>query len=325
MNDERRVGPYLIPVFAVLATIIAPLVVWDRLPDPVASHWNGAGTADGSMPRTLDWLLLSGTAVLLGLLPIALRQVKAVRAALQMAAGIAAGGAVFTLCMRLLTLWANLDRTDWRQARPLPLVWLGGAVLVALAFGGLGALLARGAARTAPEPVPPGGPTTRPLAGKALPWSGSADSPVLAIVLPVGAAILGTALALTLESPANVIVAASLAVVAVAGVLFGRATAQVDAAGLTVRLGWFGWPRVRVPLAQIAEVEVEQVEPMAYGGWGLRTVPGATAVVIRRGEGIRVRRTSGRVLVVTVDNATVGAATLLAYTRLTDPSRPPAE
>ncbi len=68
-----------------------------------------------------------------------------------------------------------------------------------------------------------------------------------------------------------------------------------------------------MPIADVAEVRVEMAEPMSYGGWGLRVVPGATAVMIRRGDAIRVERHFRRALIITVDDAAQGAGVLLTH------------
>jgi len=55
------------------------------------------------------------------------------------------------------------------------------------------------------------------------------------------------------------------------------------------------------------------VDPMGqFGGWGLRWGPAGFGVVLRTGEGIEVRRRSGKTLTVTVDDAATGAALLNA-------------
>lgn len=90
---------------------------------------------------------------------------------------------------------------------------------------------------------------------------------------------------------------------------------RVDATGLTVN-SIVGLPRVHVPLRDIASVEAVDVNPMGeFGGWGLRWAPGGGfGVVLRSGPGIRVHRTNGKVVTVTVEDAATGAALLGALT-----------
>ncbi len=103
-----------------------------------------------------------------------------------------------------------------------------------------------------------------------------------------------------------------LPLVALAVAAFGQVRDRRPARG-DVACGWLGFPRLRVPIEDVATVTVEDVAPMSYGGWGLRQVPGATAVVVRRGEGLRIERRSGRLFVVTVDDAAMAAGVLLAH------------
>lgn len=303
----RRFGGYAIPTVAVVIALIAPRLVWHRLPNPVAAHWSVSGVPDGSLNRTADWLLLAGVVALLGLLPLLLT--RRIQGAARLGAAIAGFAAAFAVSLRLLTLWANLDVTDWTQARPLPIAAFASAFLVGGIAAAVGAWLDRGRPEeTAPKPM-----TSPPPHLPAVPWSGTASSAAMNTLLPLLAVALAVVAVVLLPPVAGTIAAASLAIAAVAGVLLGRVTVRVDSSGLAVRMGWLGWPRISVPLNEIAEVSVERVEPMQYGGWGLRLLPRTVAVVIRRGDGIRVRRNRGSHLVVTVDGAATGAGVLQAY------------
>lgn len=85
---------------------------------------------------------------------------------------------------------------------------------------------------------------------------------------------------------------------------------RVDDAGLTIN-SVAGWPRVHVPLRDVESAAVVSVNPMGqFGGWGMRWGPAGFGVVLRSGEGIEVRRRSGKMLTVTVDDAATGAALL---------------
>ena len=60
----------------------------------------------------------------------------------------------------------------------------------------------------------------------------------------------------------------------------------------------------------IERAEVEQVNPMAYGGWGYRLRPGVRAIVTRGGESLRLVRAEKADLVLTVDDAATGAGVI---------------
>ena len=77
-------------------------------------------------------------------------------------------------------------------------------------------------------------------------------------------------------------------------------------------ISYLGVPRFHVPLTEIAAVRAILVNPLAdFGGWGVRTaLDGRTGVVLRRGEALEIAKRSGRVFVVTVDDAATAAAAI---------------
>ena len=220
--------------------------------------------------------------------------------------------AVLFTWIRTYSLEANADAATWDAAGPINgsmmAVAFGGAILAGLA----GAWVAGDRPDTGPAFAPATAISVQP--GEAVVWTSGAAGKVPALVAPV--VIIGAGVATWLV-PGNVrfVVGGLLALVALLLSMFGQCRVIVGPQGMRVRLGWFGWPSLRVPVKDIADVTVETINPMAYGGWGLRSVPGATAIVMRAGEGIRVERTNGRALVVSVDDAAVGAGVLLAHVR----------
>lgn len=79
--------------------------------------------------------------------------------------------------------------------------------------------------------------------------------------------------------------------------------------GVVVAAVGIGFPRVRVPLEQIAGVEVGTVEAWNYGGWGIRLGPD-TAVITKSGPALIVRRTDGAGLRISLDRPEEPAAAL---------------
>lgn len=95
----------------------------------------------------------------------------------------------------------------------------------------------------------------------------------------------------------------------VLALLFSRVYVTVNDDGLQVRLG--GRVRARtISLVRIKRARSIDVEPAAWGGWGWRVTSGASAIVLRRGDGIEVTFHNGRRFAVTVDDAATGAALL---------------
>lgn len=305
----RRIVEWVLPLLAVATTVVVPLAVWGRLPDPMASHWALSGVPDDALPKISEVLLITLVTAIVGIGPLLALRVRFSRWSTRVLVALAVGGSGLFATLRVLTVRANLDAATWEAAAPLP--W--STALVTLVVGGV--LGAVGVWLAGDRPDPP--VTTSPPAdvevvpGEAVVWSGGASSR-FGTVVPAALLAL-TAGSWWIAGPARNVVLIVLPLVALVATLVGEVRVTVGPRGLTAGLGWLGWPRLRVPIDQITDVRVEDVEPTAYGGWGLRFVPGATAVVIRRGEAIRVERTGRRVLVVTVDDAARGAGVLLAH------------
>ncbi len=182
------------------------------------------------------------------------------------------------------------------------------AVPVAAGLGAVaGGWLATGRLRT--EAVTP----ERTTNGGTRVWSAGAHNPgwlALALLLAAaGAAAVVGGLVVPSGEPAWVVFVAALVFVT----LCTEVRVTIGRAGLTVAIGPFGYPRQHVALADIADVEVEHVEPLRYGGWGWRWLPRSRAVVVRRGEGLRIHRRGRAPLVVTVDDAQRGAEILAGH------------
>ena len=91
---KRRIV-LLAPALELLAVVVPPLLLADRLPDPLASHWSLDGTPDGTA-------VLAGTTVALAvgvLVAWALLAAQAARRdpALRLTAAIATGAAAYQL------------------------------------------------------------------------------------------------------------------------------------------------------------------------------------------------------------------------------------
>ena len=74
-----------------------------------------------------------------------------------------------------------------------------------------------------------------------------------------------------------------------------------------------GWPAIRIPLAEIVDVRLIEVNPVGdFGGWGWRWAGGRTGIIMQAGPAIELTRDSGKVLVVPVDDAETAVAVLQA-------------
>lgn len=304
----RRAAELAIPALAVVVAGATPLVLWNRLPDPMASHWDISGTPDASLPRVAEFLLITAltAAILLGALAVS--RLRLTRGAARLHIGLLAATSAFLASLRVVTLLANLDAPTWREAGSV-----GWSVLlclaIALAAGALGVLLAGGrpelertSASVEAAPVEP---------GQALVWSGHAGGKAVALA-PLILMLLAAVLGWPMPQPGGIAVLIVLPLAALLVATLGQARVTIGPRGVLVVFGWLGWPRIRVPVQEISAVEVENVEPAAYGGWGLRRVPGALAVVTRRGPALRIERTDKPALVITADGAAEAASVLAA-------------
>jgi hypothetical protein len=108
-------------------------------------------------------------------------------------------------------------------------------------------------------------------------------------------------------------------VLGLAALCFARVRVTIDAGAVRVVLGPLPLLRATVRLDEIAGAEEIRVRPLVWGGWGWRWVPWrrATAIVLRSGEGILLRRRGGRELLVTVDRAAEAATVVRNAAHLT--------
>lgn len=306
----RRLGEAAFPAVASVTAVVAPLVVFDRLPDPIASHWGWSGGPDGSLPLLLDAVLLATVTAVVALGPLLAARGAVPRDLARLLVGVAGAAGVFLAGLRVASVQANLDAPAWEAAASLPGATLAVTAVGAMLAAAVGAWAAGDRPDRSPELSAPDDVEVQP--GEAIVWSGVASSRggIAATLVAVGLLVAGVAV---VPAEGRSIVVGLLALgVLLAGTL-GQVRVTVGPAGLTARLGWLGLPRVHVPITDVEAVRVEKVVPYEYGGWGYRVVPGARAIVVRKGPGLRIERRSRPALVVTVDGAAEAAGVLLAH------------
>ncbi|MFF0751328.1 hypothetical protein [Streptomyces sp. NPDC004267] len=296
-------------VLALTAQLLLSALWRDRLPDPLATHFSGTdGRPDGYTGRALFLAVGAGLVLALGA-----GWTLFARRRVLWGAWATAG---FTGALLALLLRANLDAAQGADAR-YPLVDLALAALTAA----LAALAGLGLARLVPpEPAPPavpaaGAPRIELAAGEVAGWSRVTGSrPLTALsagFLLAGAA--GLALAPLLGPWPYLLFGLVGLVVGAPGLACARVRVTVDRHGLTVAPAALPRPRIRIPLDDVAEAEAGTVNPLGdYGGWGYRTRPHRSALVLRSGEALVVRRRSGFEFAVTVPDAETAAALLNA-------------
>lgn len=294
-----------------LLTAVGSLVVlsWrDQLPARVASHW-GPGGVDGYsavLPLVLGGagatLALCGVMALVGTLS---GQAAITR---RFACGTAVWLAAFLQVVLVTTIAPQRGLTDVSDV-PAADGWTGLGVVGATAAALLVAWLVPGdAARPATGRPPADAPRITLAEREHAAWVRRTGPRY-----PAAFVVLAVAPALVVGVVGGLWWLAAVLVVLLGATVGSMLvwTVTVSTAGLTVRSA-LGVPTLRVPLDEVEHAEVETVHPLGdFGGWGVRTaLDGRTGVVVRAGEALRVHRSGGRDLVVTVDDAATGAALL---------------
>ncbi|MEU7134147.1 DUF1648 domain-containing protein [Streptomyces sp. NPDC046261] len=297
-------APYLL---ASAAFLTAFLPHRDQLPDPMATHFSGAGHADGyttlgSFPYAALALLLVPAATFAGL-AYGMRRGRT-RALVALGYGLA--GLLGYLLRALVLDNARAGRSG--DAARFPLWQLGAALAIGAAAAGLGWLLAGRDAPAAREPAASGPAAPRLVLrhGEAATWTRSAGSRPLRLT-GLALALTGVALGLLVDRGTGV----GLFIGGLVTGAFSGARVTVDRHGLSAHLPWLPRPRLRVPLARVESATSRHIDALAdLGGWGYRVVPGRSGLVLRSGEAIVARLTTGSEFVVTVDDAATAAALL---------------
>ena len=297
-----RIGVVLLGLCAPAAVVVTRLSTAGRTPDPVPTHWSLSGQVNGTMSAAGNFAFaMVITAVLALLVLLAVSGHVAPWSGKVAAAGLVGVSTMFGAIYLSTTVLSLGARRAHDVALP---PWLIPVDLVAgLGFGALVWLLLP-VRRPRPESSPVTPIELAPTEKVA--WVGTAKASGMVWV----AAVLGIAAV----AAVFVHVAAGLGLLALALVVavFGEVTVRVDERGLHVLWGPVGFPRRTIALGQIADVRVEQIDPMQWGGWGLRVSSRGVAAVVRRGPGIVLTRPTGSAFAVTVDDAATGGAVLAA-------------
>jgi hypothetical protein len=295
-----------VPAIAGAVLVTALAVAWyGRLPDPVATHMNGAGEADGFTSRAAFAPVLAALTLLPGpLFGVLTARMAASQPGQRALAALGCGTAGFLTCLGVRLVGANADAPDASSVTypPREILLAAGAFLLAAGAGWL--LAGRPAAAPADAAAPPPEAGRAPAAdGETLVWTryaGSRAATVSAVLLVVAAVPVGLF--------AGWAGAVPLVVTAVVLAPTGSVRATADASGFTVSFGPLPRPRVHIPAARIERAGTRRVRALRdFGGWGYRVVPGVSAVVLRSGEAVELRLAGGSSFVVTVDDAETAA------------------
>ena len=141
-------------------------------------------------------------------------------------------------------------------------------------------------------------------------WEGEARGPALVATGAVEA-IAGVVAVVAGLVVLGVVLLLSAAVV----LTFAQDRVRIDDRFLHVR-GALPFPSVRIPLWQVESVEVIDLHPLRWGGWGYRgslRAFGKAAWVVRSGPGVVLHLSRGRTFAVTVDDAEAAAEAIRSH------------
>ncbi|MFJ5680122.1 DUF1648 domain-containing protein [Streptomyces sp. NPDC093097] len=276
-----------------------------RLPERLATHFTVGGQPDGySSPQSL---LL---AFLVPMLAFGAGAAALVQRGLP-ARGVRwtiTSGYFFAACLGYLAVLTLLENAGGGAAVRMPTWQVAVGMGAGAVAGGLGWLLAG----PDPEPSRPEPGTAHRLdlpAGTRAGWSRTISSPLMVAMAGL-MACAGIALGVCVGWFGGA--AMLLGGLAVAAHCSMRVT--VDRRGLTLTPTLLPVPLHRIPLGKVTEATSRQISTLAeYGGWGYRILPGGRGLLLRSGEGVVLRLTSGREFVVTVDDSATAAALLNTY------------
>jgi len=292
-----------------------PLAASGRLPERLAIHWTVAGDPDGSMPLwaavfvpALIWLVLASGAVIMW------RRTDA--APDWVPVGLTIG--LILVGVQASIVHANLDRTDWHEARSVTIRIV--AALAVASAAGLTVWLARRRVPASQQKATDG-PVMDLPEGQRLVWFSRTSNPwMLGLSVVTGLAAVATLLvgAAGLTN-LNWQLIAPLALVSILFLGCASVEARVSEKGLRVALGPFGWPARRWSVEDIESARSETRTVTQVGGLGYRINRLGTTVMLRSGECL-VIRARGKDFAVSVDDAARGAALLNSW-RAHHPSR----
>jgi hypothetical protein len=305
---KRNVFGIVLPISWIAVGVMPFVLAWNRLPEPMASHWGLSGEPNGALPRVAMVGIHAVATALAAVVACLITRPGARSRSVSAACGLAAFIGCMFAAISVIAVLANVDARTWHDAAPMSLA------LVGIVIAG-SALVAAGVSRAtraldlvAPVAVVAERATVGLAPGERATWIAGAHNRgfLLGAVALVAAAPIARTIAPGWTAAPCLLLAVTLAA-------FAEIHARVDERGLSIAFGPWRLPRMRVSLDRIRSARAIDIDPMASGGWGYRgslSVLGRAAVIVRRGEGLELTLDGDRVLIVSVDDARTAAGLL---------------
>jgi len=322
-SDLRRARRMLVIIgllgpVVITAVVVVLIIGWlPSLPDPAATHW-GVGGVDRLGPPTMYlWLAIGvglGLPVLIVAMVLAMGRTQWGGAS-RLLGGMALGLSGLSAVINGGSVALQRGLSEAAEVGPIWPVVVGGfcALLVLTAVGWV---LQPDVRPTPAKPLEPAHLASI-SAGERVVWMATASMPRVAMLIIGFIVVLVVGITAVMVFEAHEAFWIPLLTLVIIGFAFATSASfrvRAGADGLTVR-SQVGFPQVHVPLDEIVSVRAVECHPFGeFGGFGWRVgMDGRTGIVLRTGPAIEVERRDKRPLVVTVDGAEVGAATLQAY------------
>lgn len=304
-------------VLPTLVVIVSWLVLRERLPGTLATHWGPSMEPDGFSLTSATLLICLAISVLgagMGLVAMSLQSLGW-RTGLLFTGGLAAWCAATIWLVSAATGAAAGDPEQARLDGWFLVLILGSLLGISPAWlsGAYGQLnrssqyqrqlrIAQAQGKPLPQPLPiPDVPLRRTVNAPAWIWALS-----LALVLLVGWI---TWLAFADQGPGSEGIVGMLVgpviLLLTLPLLLGlcRIHVQVDDRGLQVSSALLGFGMRKIALEEIKDVETGHVDPMQWGGWGWRFFPGGSAIVFKATDGLIVHTESGKRFAITMEDS----------------------
>jgi hypothetical protein len=289
-----------------LGTMLVMLVVhlgstalWhQRLPDPLATHWNGALVADGAGGILTHLLAGSFVLVLLGILmPFSARSAAGSRTGAPLLVGLGNALLVIIGGMLLSGLIGQLDAPE-ALGTSMDFRVLIAVLLLGIGWGVASAYLVRAALPAEPAmsehlPGEPAAATVAFTPGTVI--SSTVRMPT--VLLLVLGALIAALLVFTFTTRAegalvNWSLLPAAVIVLLASVLFLSGRVVVDEQGIRVYGGGLV-KLLHVRPEHLVSAEHRDISPSEFGGWGLRISGAGVAFITGAGPGVIVQRKRG--------------------------------
>ncbi|MET0870828.1 MAG: hypothetical protein ABWX89_00715 [Paeniglutamicibacter terrestris] len=289
-----------------LGTMLVMLVVhlsstalWhQRLPDPLATHWNGALVADGAGGILTHLLAGSFVLVLLGILmPFSARSAAGSRTGAPLLVGLGNALLVIIGGMLLSGLIGQLDAPE-ALGTSMDFRVLIAVLLLGIGWGVASAFLVRAALPA--EPAMSEHLLGEPAAATVAFTPGTVISSTVRmpkVLLLVLGALIAALLVFTFTTRAegalvNWSLLPATVIVLLASVLFLSGRVVVDEQGIRVYGGGLV-KLLHVRPEHLVSAEHRDISPSEFGGWGLRISGAGVAFITGAGPGVIVQRKRG--------------------------------